>query len=65
MVTTSVRLDDDITARLDAIAELMSARAAGTRITRSDAVRAAVLRGVDVLEQELAAEPKRKPKPKP
>lgn len=47
------RLPDELRQRLDALAASLSARAAGTRVTRSDVVRIALGRGVDALEHEL------------
>ena len=50
------RLDAELVERLDRLATLLSARAAGTPVKRSDAVRLAVTRGLDVLERELGVE---------
>jgi hypothetical protein len=50
------RLDAELVKRLDRLATLLSARAAGTPVKRSDAVRLAVTRGLDVLERELGVE---------
>jgi hypothetical protein len=47
--------------RFDQIAEALSERAAGTRVTRSDAIRAAAERGAAALEAELGI---KRPKPK-
>jgi hypothetical protein len=49
--------------RLDKLAALLSARAGGVRVTRSDAVRTAVEHGIVALEAQLAdAEPSKKPR---
>lgn len=49
----SVRLEEDVLDRLDALAKALSARAAGAELNRSDALRVAALRGLDELEGEL------------
>lgn len=49
----SVRLEEDVLARLDALAAALSKRAAGAEVNRSDALRVAALRGVEDLEREL------------
>lgn len=49
----AIRLTDALIERLDRIAESLSERAAGTRISRSQAIRAAIERGVADLEGEL------------
>jgi hypothetical protein len=58
----AVRFSDDQIARADRVAEALSVRAAGTRVTRSDAIRAAFDRGLEALEAELSLtkKPKRK-----
>lgn len=53
MAQTGIRLDPALLERLDRIAEEMSQRAAGAGIARSEAARAALLRGVEALELEL------------
>lgn len=54
MTTVSVRLDDDLAARLDKLAEKAAARVpGGPKFSRSDIVRMAVEQGVRVLEKEL------------
>ena len=58
--TIPVRLDEAMVARLDAVAEAMSKRAAGASVSRSEVVRVAVDRGVSALEAELGVAPKRK-----
>jgi hypothetical protein len=49
----AVNFAEDQIARFDRIAEALSARAAGTDVTRSDAIRAAAERGATLLEAEL------------
>jgi len=49
----SIRLPDDLLARLDRMAGVMSKRAAGAEVTRSAALRVALARGLDVLEARL------------
>lgn len=59
----AVRLDEDTIARLDKLTEVLSVRAAGARVSRSDVVRSAIARGLDMLESETATSPKkRRPK---
>jgi hypothetical protein len=48
--TMSVRLDPDEIARLEAVAAVLTERAAGATITRSNALRAVVQAGLDALE---------------
>jgi predicted transcriptional regulator len=62
MNTISVRLDAASTERLDRIAEALAERAQGARITRSNALRVAVERGIELLESELNVKPKPKRK---
>ncbi|HET9933775.1 MAG TPA: hypothetical protein VFQ35_23890 [Polyangiaceae bacterium] len=47
-----IRLEEDILARLEELAEAMSRRTGGVEITRASALRAAILIGLDKLEQE-------------
>ena len=49
----SIRVPDDLLMRLDRLASTMSRRAAGAVVTRSAALRVALARGLDVLEQRL------------
>lgn len=57
----AVQFEEAQIARFDRIAERLSARAAGTKVTRSDAIRAAAERGAAVLEGELGlTKPKRR-----
>lgn len=51
-----VRLDTATCDRLDALRSTLSARASGIRVTRSDALRTALTRGLTALEAELAPE---------
>lgn len=56
----SFRLDSETVARLDALAEALTARAAGATVNRSSVLRLAVERGVRALEAELGRSKKRK-----
>jgi hypothetical protein len=58
----SVRLEETMVQRLDAVAQAMSKRAAGAAVKRGTALRAAVERGMEALEAELGIA--RRPKPK-
>jgi predicted transcriptional regulator len=62
MVTASVRLEGEIAARLDRIAQKSSERAGGAEISRSSAIRMAIERGIADLEKELGI--KHSPKPR-
>jgi len=55
----SIRIPDDLLARLDRMAGAMSERAAGAEVTRSAALRVALARGLEVLEARLLV-PKRR-----
>ena len=60
--TLSVKVSDEFVARVDRLAEEMSTRAGGAKVTRSNAMRVALERGMEVLEGEFAmkkAKPKR------
>lgn len=48
----TVRIDNEIVEAIDELAELLSARASGLRVTRSDALRVAAKRGAEVLRAE-------------
>ena len=61
MATLSVKVDDEFVTRVDLLAEEMSARAGGAKVTRSNAMRVALVRGVEVLEAEFSMK-KSKPK---
>lgn len=68
-VMAGTRLEQATIDRLDKIAAEMGRRSGGLEVSRSDATRAAILHGVDVLEQEFGlvaapkgAAPARKPK---
>jgi hypothetical protein len=58
----AVRFTEEQVARFDRIAEKLSALAAGTRVTRSDAIRAAAERGAALLEAELRLTKPKRPK---
>lgn len=57
-----LRIEQATLDRLDRIAEALSERAAGVRVTRADASRIALDRGAEALEKELGLSraPKRK-----
>lgn len=57
----AIRFTDEMLARFERVAEALAIRAAGTRVTRSDAIRAAAERGLVELETELGL---KRPKPK-
>ena len=59
---TAIRFPPELIARFERIAETLSERNAGMKVTRSDAVRMAAERGATSLEEELGIKP---PKPKP
>lgn len=50
---TSLRVDDALLARVDALAVALSERAAGASVSRANVLRIALERGVDVLEKEI------------
>jgi hypothetical protein len=58
--TMSVRLDPDEITRLEAVAAVLTERAAGATITRSNALRAVVQAGLDALEAKYGAGKTRK-----
>lgn len=49
----SVRMSDELAARIDRIAEGLTIRASGPNVKRSDATRLSAERGVTALEAEL------------
>ena len=53
LVTVSGRVTPSAIPRLDRIAAALTARVPGSKLRRSDALRAAIERGVEVLEAEL------------
>lgn len=61
--TIPIRLEDDLVARLDALAAVLTERAAGVKVTRTAAMRSALERGLEALEDEVGT-PRRKPKRK-
>ena len=63
MSVHSVRIEDVLTERLDDLAEAMSKRVGGANISRANAIRAALVRGVDELENEYGIR-RAKPRPK-
>lgn len=50
----AVRLPDETIARLEAVADQLSARAAGAKVARSEVMRMAMERGLASLEKELS-----------
>jgi predicted transcriptional regulator len=62
--TLPVRIEEDLISRLDWLADALTRRAAGAKVSRSSAMRVAVERGLESLEGELGAPTKLKPKPK-
>jgi len=61
--TIPIRLEDDLIERLDALAIVLTERAAGAKVTRTSAMRAALERGLEALEAETRTAPRRR-KPK-
>lgn len=59
-ITTSVRLDEEMQERLDAIAKAMADRVYGDPLTRSSAIRVAIQKGIEALEADLGLVKKRK-----
>ncbi|WP_438014910.1 hypothetical protein WMF18_28985 [Sorangium sp. So ce315] len=57
LVTVSGRVLPSVLPRLDRIAEVLTSRVPGSNMKRSDALRAAIERGVEVLERELGITP--------
>jgi hypothetical protein len=55
----SVRLEPDLIRRLDAVAALLSERAGGAHITRSNALNVVAARGIEQFEAEMASKSKR------
>jgi predicted transcriptional regulator len=51
-----VRVEPEVLDRLDRLAEQLTARAMGVEVNRTAAARAVVLKGLEVMEKELAAE---------
>lgn len=58
--TLPIRLDETTIHRLDVVADALTVRAAGVKVSRSGAMRAAIERGLGALEAELAIQPKPK-----
>ena len=61
--TLPIRLEDDLIARLDALAAALTERAAGAKVSRTAAMRAALERGLQALEAEVGTSARRR-KPK-
>lgn len=47
--TLSVRMNDELAEKIDAVAAKLSQRAAGVEVTRSDVVRVALDRGLEAI----------------
>lgn len=60
--SVAVRLSPELIAQLDKLAALMSERAAGAEISRSEVARLALERGVEGLTAELGKATKPRPK---
>jgi predicted transcriptional regulator len=57
----SIRLEDDMVKRIDRLAAAMTEAAAGAKVTRSQALRAALDTGVPALEKRFGiASPKKR-----
>lgn len=56
LVTVGGRVLPSVLPRLDRIAEVLTSRVPGSSLKRSDALRAAIERGVEALERELGIE---------
>jgi len=51
--TIPIRLSEETIARLDAVSKVLTTRAIGAEASRSSAMRVAIDRGLEILEQEL------------
>lgn len=49
----SIRLEDELVRRLEALAEAMTRAVAGAKVTRSQALRAALESGLPILEERF------------
>ena len=58
---TGLRIDDDLLARIDALARLAEG-ASGLSVPRSEVIRLAIRTGLDVLERGAAVQPSAKGK---
>lgn len=58
--TIPVRLEDELIARLDALAAALTERTAGVKVSRSAAMRAALERGLASLEDETGMSARRR-----
>lgn len=56
---TPIRLDEKLLERFDKLATVLSSRAGGVAVNRTDAIRAAVTKGLDALEVEYGIGRKR------
>lgn len=62
--TLPVRLEEELISRLDELAEALTRKAAGVKVTRASAIRVALERGLDALHAELGEPRRTKPKGK-
>jgi len=61
--TIPIRLEEDLIERLDALAQELTERAAGAKVSRTAAMRVALERGLEVIESDMGlAGRRRKPK---
>lgn len=58
--TIPIRLEDELIERLDALATALTERAAGVKVTRTAAMRAALERGIEALEAEAGVPGRRR-----
>jgi hypothetical protein len=60
-----IRFENAYVDRIDALADALTARAAGARVSRTAVMRLAIERGLEALEAEVVGpKPKRKPRKK-
>ena len=52
-ITTGLRVEEETLRDLEALAQLMTERAGGAKVTPTEAARAALTRGIAVLRAEL------------
>lgn len=51
-ISVTARIDEGLAARLDAAVDVLAARIAGLKLNRSDVMRIALERGLEVIESE-------------
>jgi predicted transcriptional regulator len=60
-----IRFEDTYVNRIDTLAEALTTRAAGAKVSRTAVMRLAIERGLEALEAEVVGpKPKRKPRKK-